>query len=151
VHILETEIGPSKYTQVAPYNGCSRKELIFMDICESLEKEKRIKQEATKLNRLLKDLDAKKKKAISSLVNNAAFMAITLEDLQEEINLNGVTETYQNGANQSGVKKSAAVEVYNAMIKNHVNVVKQLTDLLPKVESTKKSDGFDEFVGDRND
>jgi len=122
-----------------------------MGVCESLEKEKRIKQEAIKLNSLLKDLDTKKKKAISSLVKNAAFMAITLEDLQEEINSNGVTETYQNGANQSGIKKSATVETYNAMIKNYVNVVKQLTDLLPKKEPVTKSDGFDEFVGDRND
>lgn len=122
-----------------------------MDICESLEKEKRIKQEATKLNRLLKDLDAKKKKAISSLVKNASFMAITLEDLQEEINLNGVTETYQNGANQSGIKKSATVETYNAMIKNYVIVVKQLTDLIPKKGPAAKSDGFDNFVAERGE
>ncbi len=31
-------------------------------------------------------------------------MAVTLEDLQEDINQNGVTEQYQNGANQFGVK-----------------------------------------------
>lgn len=111
-----------------------------------LDKEKRIKTEISRLNTLLRNLDAKKKKAVSSLIKNAAFMAVTLEDLQKEINLNGVTETYQNGANQSGVKKSSAVEVYNTMIKNHVAVMKQLTDLLPKEAPKLEDDGFESFV-----
>jgi hypothetical protein len=111
-----------------------------------IEKEKRIKREMTRLNSLLKNLDPKKKRAVSSLIKNAAFMAVTLEDLQEEINKNGVTEQYQNGANQYGVKKSSAVEVYNTMIKNHVQVMKQLTDLLPKEQPKEEDDGFEDFV-----
>jgi predicted transcriptional regulator len=114
-----------------------------------LEKDKRIKTEVSRLNSLLKNLDAKKKKAVSSLIKNAAFMAVTLEDLQEEINRNGVTETYQNGANQSGVKKSSAVEVYNTMIKNHVQVMKQLTELMPKDVPKVEDDGFDTFVNSK--
>lgn len=116
------------------------------------EKQKRIKREITRLNGLLKKLDSKKKKAVDSLIKNAAFMAITLEDLQAEINEKGVTEKYQNGANQHGIKKSSAVEVYNAMIKNHVQVMKQLTDLLPKDEGNSGSggdDGFEDFVINR--
>ena len=73
--------------------------------------------------------------------------------LQQEINEKGVTEKYQNGANQFGVKKSSAVEVYNTMIKNHVQVMKQLTDLLPKDDehggNNNKDDGFDDFVNNR--
>lgn len=114
-----------------------------------LEKQKRIKQEIARLNGLLKNIDDKKKKAVVSLIKNAAFMAITLEDLQDEINENGVTEKYQNGANQFGVKKSSAVEVYNTMIKNHVQVMKSLTDLLPKEEPKNEDDGFEDFVMNR--
>jgi cysteinyl-tRNA synthetase len=111
------------------------------------EKLKRIKKEITRLNGVLGKLDKKKKRAVESLIKNAAFMAVTLEDLQDEINQNGVTETYQNGANQHGVKKSSAVEVYNTMIKNHVQVMKQLTDMLPKDEPPKpEDDGFEDFV-----
>lgn len=69
-----------------------------MSVNPELEKEKRIKREMTRLNSLLRNLDAKKKIAVSSLIKNATFIAITLEDLQEEINKNGVTEKYQNGA-----------------------------------------------------
>jgi malonyl CoA-acyl carrier protein transacylase len=110
---------------------------------------KRIKREISRLNQLFKDIAPKKKKAVESLVKNAAFMAVTLEDLQEEINLNGVTEKYQNGANQSGIKKSSAVEVYNTMIKNHVQVMKSLTDLIPKEAPKTVDDGFEDFVINR--
>ena len=100
----------------------------------------------TRLNGLLNKLDSKKKKAVDSLIKNAAFMTVILEDLQEEINENGVTEKYQNGANQFGVKKSSAVEVYNTMIKNHVQVMKQLMDLPPREELKSEDDGFEDFV-----
>lgn len=111
-----------------------------------IEKDKRIKREITRFNGVLKNLDDKKKKAVSSLIKNAAFMAVTLEDLQEKINRDGVTEQYQNGANQFGVKKSSSVEVYNTMIKNYAQAVKQLTDLLPKDVPQEQEDGFDSFV-----
>lgn len=111
-----------------------------------LDKQKRIKKEITKLNGLLKNISSKKKKAVDSLIKNAAFMVVTLEDLQEEINEKGVTEEYQNGANQSGVKKSSAVEVYNTMIKNLSQLMKQLTDLLPKEDPKPDDDGFEDFV-----
>ncbi|PEB56233.1 hypothetical protein CON65_15860 [Bacillus pseudomycoides] len=120
-----------------------------MSDSQDIEKEKRIKREMTRLNSLLRNLEPKKKRAVSSLIKNAAFMAITLEDLQEEINEKGVTEQYQNGANQFGIKKSSAVEVYNTMIKNHVQVMKQLTDLLPKEPPNSESDGFEEFVNSK--
>jgi hypothetical protein len=97
-----------------------------------LAREKRIKKEITRLNGLFKKIDPKRKKACESLIRNAGFMAITLEDLQNEINTKGVTETYQNGANQKGIKKSSAVEVYNSMIKNYSGVIKQLNDMMPR-------------------
>ncbi|MCM3600640.1 hypothetical protein M3175_07845 [Robertmurraya korlensis] len=120
-----------------------------MDEEKKIEKLKRIKREISRLNQLFKNLEPKKKKAVESLIKNAAFMAITLEDLQDDININGTTEEYQNGANQKGIKKSSSVEVYNTMIKNHVQVMKALTDLLPKEEPKSTDDGFEGFVIDR--
>jgi hypothetical protein len=117
------------------------------------EKLKRISEEIKRLNKLFAGVDLKTRKAVHSLIENAAFMSVSLEDLQEDINANGYTEEYQNGANQSGVKKSSAVEVYNVMIKNHMGVMKQLTDLLPKPEGGKgkgEGDGFDDFMKKKN-
>lgn len=111
-----------------------------------LSKDDRIKKAKSVLLRQFSKLDTKRKKTVESLIENAAFMIVTLEDLQESINLNGVISEYQNGQNQWGTKKSPEVEIYNTMIKNHMQVMKQLTDLLPDEGPVQKDDGFDAFV-----
>lgn len=65
------------------------------------------------------------------LLQNASFMKVTLEDLQEIINEEGVTDVYQNGANQHGKKQSATLQSYNSLIKNYANVIKTLSQLVP--------------------
>lgn len=119
------------------------------EITEDLSKEERIKQEIKKLNKIFSKIDMKTKKAVHSLIENAAFMSVTLEDLQKEIIRNGVVSEYQNGENQWGTKKSPEVEIYNTMIKNHMSIMKQLTDLLPKEEIKQEDDGFEEFVNNK--
>lgn len=99
---------------------------------DELSKDDRIRKEFNRLKRIFKDLPKEKKDTVMSLINNAAFMTITLEDLQEIINEKGYTEEYQNGANQFGVKKRSEIEIYNAMIKNQTTIIKQLADLLPE-------------------
>jgi regulator of replication initiation timing len=98
---------------------------------KELSKDDRIKKEVRRLNSLFRDLGKDKQKVVKSLIENAAFMAITLEDLQDKINLDGVTSEYQNGENQWGTKKSPEVEVHIAMTKNFTQVIKQLIDMLP--------------------
>lgn len=114
---------------------------------KEIEKHDRIEEEKKKLTRQFTQLDNKTKKVLSSLIDNAAFMTIELQDLQENIKKNGVTCEYQNGANQWGTKKSPEVEVYNSMIKNYVTIMKQLSDLLPKGSSKTIKDPFDDFLG----
>ena len=115
---------------------------------QQIEKDIAIKKEITKLNSLFKDMDKKYKKAVSTTIENAAFMAVTLRELKEYLNANGLTCEYQNGENQFGVKKSPEVEIYNTMIKNFISAMKQLTDLLPK-GSVIQDDGFEEFVNNK--
>ena len=120
---------------------------------EEMPKADIIKAEKTKLNGIYSKLEAKTKKSVSYLVDEAAFMAASLYELREIINRKGYTEEYQNGASQSGVKKCSEVEIYNQLIKNYMSIIKQLTDLLPKGDMTKppKDDGFDDFVNNRED
>ncbi|HSH35483.1 P27 family phage terminase small subunit [Schnuerera sp.] len=119
---------------------------------KELTKDERIKKEMRRLKRIYKDMDPDVKKATQSLIENAAFMVVTLEDLQETINREGVISEYQNGANQWGTKKSPEVEIYNTMIKNHMSIIKQLTDLLPKeTEVVEEDDGFADFINSRAD
>lgn len=92
---------------------------------------KTIKKELAKLKKIFKNIEPDKAKIVENLIANAAFMAASLEELQDIINEKGYTEEYQNGANQFGVKKCSEVEIYNTMIKNYSSVIKQLVDLLP--------------------
>ena len=95
-------------------------------------------------------MDIQVKKSIQSVIENAAFMAVTLRELQSYLIKNGWTVDYQNGENQFGTKKSPEIEIYNTMIKNFVSTMKAITDLLPKEIANKiKDDGFDDFVNNR--
>jgi len=113
-----------------------------------IAKQQEIKKEITKLNRLFKDIEPKVKKSVASIIENVAFMAITLRELQNEINKNGGVTEYQNGENQFGTKKSPEIDIYNTMIKNYISAMKSLTDLLPK-RVTIPDDGFNEFVNSK--
>jgi predicted transcriptional regulator len=111
-----------------------------------VNKKDKIADEVKRISGIFATLDAKTKAAVGPLIQNAAFMAVTLQELQEVINEKGVVETYQNGANQHGVKKSSNVEVYNIMVKNYSSIMKQLTDLLPKDKGPAGvKDDFDDF------
>lgn len=114
-----------------------------------LDKDERIKKEINRLNGIFKNIDPKFKKVVQPLIEKAAFMSVTLDDIQEHIKENGVTEEYKNGENQYGIKKSSHVEIYNTMIKNYSSVVKQLTDLAPKESKKEEDDGFAEFVNSK--
>ena len=93
-------------------------------------KEARIKRELDRLKKQFVKLDGRQKAVASSLIQNAAFMKVTLEDLQEIINSEGLIEEYQNGSNQKGVKQSAALQGYNALVKNYTAVLKTLGNMI---------------------
>lgn len=94
-------------------------------------KEKRIAKELNRISKFFEEVDANQKAIAKPLLQNAAFMKVTLEDLQDIINAEGVTDQYQNGANQYGVKQSATLQSYNSLIKNYASVIKTLAQLLP--------------------
>lgn len=117
---------------------------------EKEAKEARIRKEFNRLRSLYKDMPKDMMKVVESLLRNAAFMAVTLADLQAHINLHGCVSEYQNGENQWGTKKSPEVEIHISMTKNHSAVMRQLADLLPKSKTTApEDDGFSDFVDER--
>ena len=94
-------------------------------------KEQRIRKEFLKIKKIINSLDASAVKLLSPLMQNAAFMSVTLDDLIAGINENGCVSEYKNGENQYGTKKSPEIEVYNTMIKNYKDIIRQLFDFRP--------------------
>lgn len=118
-----------------------------------LEKTKRIKKEITRLKKLFKEIDENKKKLVFTTIEDVAFLAITMQDLRENIIRDGTTVEYKNGENQYGTKQSPDAQLYLQMSQKHTQAMKILLDCLPKTERTKKvlDDGFDSFVRERED
>lgn len=114
---------------------------------DSMTLDEKIEFQKKKLKRQFSKLDSKTKNIVSPLIDNAAFMTVTLENLQKIISEEGIMIEYQNGANQWGKKKSPEAEVYNTMIKNLSTITKQLTELAPR-DTGAKDDGFDAFLKD---
>lgn len=96
--------------------------------------ENRIKDEKKRLMELFKDLDKNKLATCYALIDRAAFITVSLEDLEEQLNATGWVEPYQNGENQSGMKKAAAADVHISLTKNLNAIVKQLLDLVPPAQ-----------------
>lgn len=96
-----------------------------------IEKQKMIEKEIARLEKTCKNMDEDKLETAKGLIDEAGFMTATLTDLKETINSKGCISIYQNGENQWGTKKAPEIEIYNTMIKNYMQVIKQLAELLP--------------------
>ena len=110
------------------------------------KKEKRIQAELKRLSKYFDAVDENQRENAANLLQNAAFMAVTLQDLQDLINAEGVVDHYQNGASQFGTKPSAVLQSYNALVKNYATVVRTLAQLLPKETSTGGISRLEKFV-----
>lgn len=95
------------------------------------KKETRIKKEKQRLLEIFEGLDRNKLETCYALIDRAAFLTVSLEDLEIELNEKGWTETYTNGRNQEGIKKAAAAEAHISLTKNLNAIMKQLLDLVP--------------------
>lgn len=104
----------------------------FEQIYTEKKRKSLILKEKKKLSIILENMDKKTQNTCESLIDDAAFMAVTLDELRKIIARDGPVERYQNGENQKGLKKSAAVEAYDKMVNTYTKVTKQLVDMLPK-------------------
>lgn len=97
-----------------------------------LTKNERISREYNRMKKLFSALPENELNFCDPLLQNAAFMKATLEDLQQAINENGTSDVYQNGANQSGTKASADLQAYNSLAKVYNALMDKLSAKLPK-------------------
>lgn len=103
-----------------------------------MTKENRIKKEFKRISEFYKDISQNQREVALPLMQNAAFMKVTLEDLQAIINVEGVEDEYRNGSSQYGTKPSAVLQAYNSMLKNYATVTAKLLAMLPKQEEASR-------------
>ena len=94
-------------------------------------KKDRVKKEFQRLNKIYKVLPPNQYALLYPVIEKTAWLHVTLEDLQDAIDTEGITEVYQHGENQSGVKETVASKTFANYTKLYQNYIKQLDDKLP--------------------
>lgn len=125
----------------------------YDSISSYLEKEEAIKKEKARLRRQFSKIDKKKKDLVDGVLEDVAFLTVTMRELREKIMREGTTAEYKNGENQYGTKQSPDAQLYLQMSQKQTTAMKILLDCMPKTEkqAQEKGDGFEEFVNGRDD
>lgn len=104
------------------------------------------KKKIEKLSKYFDSIPPGKKALAKRLIDRESFLLEQMIDLEAEIKENGIKETYQNGENQFGYKESTEYKCYVSLQKNYIQIIRQLTDLLP-AEAAEELDEFEKMVG----
>ena len=110
-----------------------------------LEKEKNIKQEINRIKKLYKDLPKEKSKVLEGLINEVAFMKISLEELRDNLLANGFTEVFEQGEQRFN-RERPEVKIYISLTQRYSNIMKQLIDILPAEEKKEEADELLNFL-----
>ena len=94
----------------------------------------RIKKEQRRILKLYKNLPRDRLEMTKTLIERAAYMVVSLEDMEEKINADGLVVEMSQG-NYSIERAHPLLQQYNAMVKNYNSTIKQLNELLPPVEA----------------
>lgn len=100
------------------------------------KRETRISEEYDRLVVSFSDLEEDILEMVDGLIHRAAFMRVTLEDYEEDINKNGSVEMFSQSEAQVPYERARpVVQFYNTFNKNYQSIIKQLVDLLPKEQA----------------
>jgi PP-loop superfamily ATP-utilizing enzyme len=99
------------------------------------DKEIKIKRLVEKYEQMCSALDENKKKVVKKLYTEAAFMEVTLEELQARINKEGAIIETTNGNGFPVILENPAQKSYNTMIRNYNTIIKTLAEIIPVADT----------------
>ncbi len=117
------------------------------------EKAKRIKKERRRLKDIYGELAEEKTSPVAGLIQQAANLRVTLEDIAADLAENGYTELFQQGKDQTPYdRRRPNADLYNSYLPTYLKIMKQLYDMMPAKDDSAKEevDPFDDFVASRD-
>jgi len=114
-----------------------------------MSKDARIRMEIDRLQKQFTAIEDRQKNIVQGLIERSAFYRVNLEDMEDDIKINGLTEMFQQSkAVPPYERKRPIVDLYNAMTTSYQKSIKQLTDLIRQDKKVEKSpdDEFEEFA-----
>lgn len=112
-----------------------------------ITKQTRIKREYERLAKIYSDLDEDQMQSIDGLIKRAAYMRVTLEDYEEDLDERGYVEMFTQSEKTPPYERERPVaRLYNSMNRNYQTIVKQLLDALPDTSSSSAGEEIMKFV-----
>lgn len=119
---------------------------------KSKTKQGRIRAEEKRLFEIFSPRSARERGVIEGLIRRAAYMRVTLEDLERDIDERGLVEMFtQSDKTDPYERERPSARLYNTINKNYQTIMKQLSEFVEKSTPNEEADndGFDEFVASR--
>lgn len=110
------------------------------------EREAAAKKIKRQLLARFKGADVNTKKTAEKLAERAAFMAVTLDELEADIAENGAVITAVNGNGFEVRQENPAQKSYNAMIKNYNSTIMALDKLAKESGAGSATDPLMDFI-----
>ena len=93
----------------------------------------RQRKEQNRIKKIYKNLPKEQLELNKKLIERAAYMLVSLEDMEAKINADGLVVTMPQGSYQIE-RAHPLLQPYHAMVKNYNATIKQLSDLSPSAE-----------------
>lgn len=118
---------------------------------QKLSKDTLVKREIGRLTKLFTDIERNRRLTAKGLIEEAAYMRITLQELKKEIDKHGPIDEMSQG-DYSILREHPALKSYNTMVQRYTNIIDKLTNLHPKEgKVVEEDDGFADFINFRAD
>lgn len=105
----------------------------------------RIKKEKRRIEKPYKNLPKERREITKKLIERAAYMLVSLEEMEEKIAEDGLVVKMPQGT-YTIERAHPLLQQYNAMIKNYNSTIKQLNELLPPAEAEQAGQALMRFV-----
>ncbi len=96
----------------------------------------RQKKEQNRIKRIYKNLPKEQLELARKLIERAAYMLVSLEDMEAKMSEDGLVVTMPQG-NYEIERAHPLLQPYNAMVKNYNATIKQLNEILPNSDVEK--------------
>lgn len=107
-------------------------------------KEKLVKKERTRLQKLYQNIPENQKKLVEGLIIQAARLRVLLDEMWIDISENGDYELFSQSEKQEPYERERPVaKLYNSRNDSYYRIIKQLSDILPEGECDPKDSPAD--------
>ena len=114
------------------------------------DKEGKVLKEIARLHEIFREIPEDRKALAEKAIQRAAWLVISLEELEHCIDQTGFMSEYQNGENQWGTKKNPDVETHNSMSQRFTQIMDYLYKLLPDKPATNNANSsIKDFIRSR--